>query len=554
MARTPLFAWLGQMTREALRHQSHPIFYKNNAPAQMATVTRREFLKTAAGASLTLAGLGLASKAKAFPLLAEGLAPAKKLSGQRPPVIIVGAGLGGLVTAYRLTQQGIPCEIFEASHRVGGRMFTRRNFNPDGMFVELGGELVDSNHQDIMDLCQELNLPLEKFPTPVAGIEPALFIAAGKTYTETEIIQAFEPLAKALSEDILKLFPDGEVQIPTYQNTCGAEWLDRLSLSDYLDQKQTVPGWLIRVIKAAYTGEYGLDASEQSALNLLLLIGTDTQDGFKMFGESDEAWRIQKGSGSLPEAVYAAIQSKVPVHFGCKLKGIRQLSQSLRLTFSQSLKSVDVDAQQAVMAIPFTVLRDVQGLAELNLSPVKLKAIREWGYGTNSKQMMGFKKRFWQETGQGYTANSGELFTDWASQCYWETSRLQAGQSGILTNFLGGAAGREASQTQWKKALQDLDTLYQGAASEHFDANRAFFNWRENPLAKGSYTCPRPGQYTTLMGAAGEPELDGRLLFAGEHCSVDWAGFMNGAAQSGGMVAKQILSQIVALESPRAIG
>jgi monoamine oxidase len=547
MPRSQLFLWLKKLTRQTCPQKAIPID-STITQSPLNQLSRRDFLK----ATATLTGAIMLSSWGKFSFADSAKQMPSKSSLK--PVIIIGAGLGGLVTAYRLTQKGIPCEIYEASHRVGGRMFTRNHFNEHGMFVELGGELVDTNHEDLIGLCQELNIPLQRFKEPEAGIEPAIFFSEGKVQTKTEVLKAFERLAQVLNEDLAKAFPHGEVMIPTYQNPYNAQWLDNLSLEEYLDSKSGIPTWLIKVIKAAYTGEYGLDPQDQSALNLLLLIGTDTQDGLKLFGESDEAMRIEGGSSRLPEALYQAIQDKVPVHFGYKLKGVKDLPGKLQLIFSQHGQSRHREADYTVMAIPFTILREIQGIDQLGLPKRKLKAIREWGYGTNSKQMMGFRARFWLSQGQHYAASTGEFFTDWDSQCYWETSRLQDGTSGILTNFLGGSAGKQADHGQWKRALQDLDQLYQGSAQKHFSGHKAFMNWSANPLAKGSYTCPQPGQYTSLMGIAGEPELGGKLLFAGEHCSVDWAGFMNGAAESGAMAARQILSQMVWLETRPAFG
>lgn len=547
MPRSQLFAWLKKLTRQTLPQKDFTK-YKTIKPQRLDQPSRRDFLKTAA----VLTGTVILSPLNDFSF--ANSINQRPLQSDLKPVIIIGAGLGGLVTAYRLTQKGIPCEIYEASHRVGGRMFTRNHFNDQGMFVELGGELVDTNHEDIIGLCQELNIPLQRFKEPETGIEPAIFFSEGKVQNQTEVLKAFENLAQVINDDLGKAFPSGEVMIPTYQNHYNAQWLDEMSLEDYLNSKPSIPTWLIKVIKAAYTGEYGLDPQEQSALNLLLLIGTDTQDGLKMFGESDEAMRIEGGSSCLPEAIYQSIRQKVPVHFGYKLKAIQNLPGRLQLTFNHHGQSRQREADYTVMAIPFTILRNIQGIDQLGLPERKLKAIREWGYGTNSKQMMGFHSRFWLSQGQHYAANTGEFFTDWDSQCYWETSRLQDGVHGILTNFLGGSAGKQADHGQWKLALRDLEQLYKGSAQKHFSGHKAFMNWSANPLAKGSYTCPQPGQYTSLMGLAGEPELEGKLLFAGEHCSVDWAGFMNGAAESGNMAARQILSQMVWLETRPAFG
>ncbi len=65
-------------------------------------------------------------------------------------------------------------------------------------------------------------------------------------------------------------------------------------------------------------------------------------------------------------------------------------------------------------------------------------------------------------------------------------------------------------------------------------------NWSRHRFALGSYSCQKPGQYTGFFGIEGQPELDGRLLFAGEHTSTDYSGFMNGAVESGQRVAVEI--------------
>lgn len=541
MARTPLFHWLTTQVRSSLGKES-----ATRPPETDSGLTRRQFLKRMAA---TTAALTLTSTMTSLAEIPSGLPPVNKPTVK--PIPVIGAGLGGLVTAYRLTQQGIPCEVYEASARVGGRVFTHRHFNREGMFVELGGELVDTGHTDLIALCEELKVPLERFAPFDEGLTPALYFSEGKIRSEAEIREAFQPLAEALRKDIQRCFPDGEIMVPTWRQPYKAQWLDRMTLEYYLDSRVEVAPWLSRLIKSAYTGEYGLDPRHQSALNLLILIGTDDRDGFHMFGISDEAMRIQGGGSVLVEALTDALRGrKVPIHTRHALTGIRDLGDSLRLTFRGSRGTVDKTVGHAVLALPFSVLRNMAGLTDLPLSTVKKQAIAEWSYGTNSKQMIGFRSRLWRRGTDSTPAHTGELCSDWSTQCYWETSRLQAGEAGILTNFLGGEAGQHASDRQWEKALADLSQLYPQIADEA-DGNRIFFNWGKNPWALGSYSCPRPGHYTTLVGAAGEPELGGRLFFAGEHCSVDWAGYMNGAIQSGNQVVEAIQLQAAAMENIR---
>src|SRR5690242_2332908 len=67
--------------------------------------------------------------------------PASAQSGRR--VVIVGGGLAGLTCAYRLQQNGIAADLYEASARPGGRCWTLRGAFDEGQTVERGGELID---------------------------------------------------------------------------------------------------------------------------------------------------------------------------------------------------------------------------------------------------------------------------------------------------------------------------------------------------------------------------------------------------------------------------
>ncbi|MEO6164792.1 MAG: FAD-dependent oxidoreductase, partial [Candidatus Binatia bacterium] len=97
--------------------------------------------------------------------------------------------------------------------------------------------------------------------------------------------------------------------------------------------------------------------------------------------------------------------------------------------------------------------------------------------------------------------------------------------------------------------LNDLDDVFPGAlAAATRDAKGKFLahleHWPSNPLTKGSYTCYRPGQFTTLAGNEGKPI--GNLHFAGEHANsfYEWQGFMEGAALSGIQAAREILQDL----------
>ncbi len=457
------------------------------------------------------------------------------------PVVIVGAGLAGLTAAYRLARAGIPSRIFEASQRLGGRIFTKDRFNAEGMFCELGGELIDSSHLEMLSLAGELGVPVDDFRPYDRGVEGHGFFFAGRRTYNQDLLERCGPLAAHLLRDMDAVFRGDLDEAITYRRPSeAARRFDRISLKEYLFSKTDVDRWLLEAIHVAYLGEYGLETEEQSCLNLFALINPEP-DEFGIFGDSDEAMRIRGGNSRLIDALERAVRARVPLELGHRLASIRDAGSRLELEFATGGAPETVRAGQVILAIPFTTLRKVDGLDTLGLSPVKLKAIRELGCGSNAKMMLGFRERYWRAgAGGAMPPHSGYWFMDLSSQCFWDTSRAQEGASGIITNFLGGQAGVAGPAEGVETVLRDLDAVFPGMRPL-YDGNHALLRWASMPFALGSYTCPRPGQYTTIVGSAEEPELGGRLLFCGEHASVGNQGYMNGAVETANAVAARVI-------------
>ncbi|MGB8340575.1 MAG: NAD(P)/FAD-dependent oxidoreductase [Chthoniobacterales bacterium] len=527
--RTPLFRKLTRTIRQAGWLNEHPqhraLFFEARDAAR---VSRRDFLRL-------LGAAGLATAAGDFiPSPAGGAGPPAASAKSREPVAILGAGIAGLTAAYRLMQAGVACEIFEASNRTGGRMFTKYDFNKEGMFCELGGELVDSNHADLIALAGELGVGIQELKGVDKGAD--LYFFGGKLYADEQLIPLFQPFAKKLAMDVSGIYDSKD------NFTDKAREFDRTSLAAYLDETgKGVEKWVIDLLRVAYITEYGREPDDQSALNLITYLSPDTSHGFKLFGESDESKRIKGGSSELPNALLAALKGKVTIHKDRRLQKIEERGANLRLHFTTGGGTKSERFPRVICALPFTMLRLVEGVKALPLGKAKQDAIAQLGYGNNSKLMSGFTQRWWRNVDLKLPAPSnGSVFTDRPFQCTWETSRGQIGRSGILTNFLGGNAALELTPERYTTFRADLNLVFPGI-QEKFDGHRAVMSWPTNPFVHGSYTCPLPGQYTTLLEAAATPEMGGRLLFAGEHTSADFSGFMNGAVESGNRAAKEIL-------------
>lgn len=489
--------------------------------------SRREFLKQTA---FLQAGLLLGSGVLTSCVTAPS--PSKPVNGiemnsdsSSSKVIILGAGMAGLTSAYYLTKAQIPCEIYESSFRSGGRIFTKENFNQEHMYCELGGELLDSNNQDLFNLCRDFSIEIEAFAEGDKGLESNLYFIKNKLYTDRDLLPAFKKIAWQLEK--AKALPP--------------EKLDQISLEEYLSKLKGVEPWLIEVLRIAYVGESGVEADQQSALTMISTIYSDFGQGTRFFGDSDESLKMKGGNSRLTNAIEKYLLSNgVQIHFGVPLIAIKELTQKIEMQFSKDTSQITVKADRVICTIPFSKLREVDGVFRLSLDPLKKICIKDMNYGTNSKLMLGFDRALWRKAPKPHS--NGMVYSDLFDQNLWETSRLQTGSKAILTSYTGGKNGAKLSAELIPEYLNSFELIFPGL-KRIFDSNTALLNWSKYPHSKGSYSAFAPGQITQFGDIAGKTELANRLLFAGEHATKEFAGFINGAAYSGRIAAEKIKTQ-----------
>jgi monoamine oxidase len=528
MSRTPLFAAITKALARSFQDEGFI------APRSSA-LTRRRLLRLSAAAA----------GAAALSSVLDWSAYAKQ---ERPkgPVAIIGGGVAGLTAAYRLQAAGATPIVFEASNRWGGRMFTVYDFYK-GMFCELGGEFVDTNHEDLQKLASELGVEMQKLAADGDGED--LYFFGGKFHTPKEMIDpenqtgAFAPIAKRIAADADKLTDKHD------DWTSHARKLDDMSLKAYLEQfRGKTDDWAIDLLDVAYNIEFGLETKDQSSLNMVDFIGTDLSKPFQMFGESDEVFRIKGGSSALITALVAALEHKIEMKQGYTLTALDTKGGKIVATFDAPGGASSQDFDTMILALPFTKLRQVKGLERLQLGSQKLKTIRELGYGTNAKILQGTTSRAWRSPASRLVAPSnGTFYTDLSLQNLWDSSRAQPGDAGIITNYLGSKGG-DSDATSALQAFRDGLAKMAPALAESVDpAAVVSWFWNSYPFTLGSYAGAKPGQYTTMLEVAGEPAQHGRLQFAGEHTSSDFLGYMNGGVQSGNR-ASAALIEVMALK------
>lgn len=127
----------------------------------MSDFTRREFIRQSL---LIAAGLAFISCEDEHEPKAEEDSPGE-LAGDGPPkrVVIVGAGLAGLVAGYELSRAGHDVIILEARNRVGGRVLTLRTPFSDGHFGEAGAARIPVDHDMTIGYADHFGLTLDPF-------------------------------------------------------------------------------------------------------------------------------------------------------------------------------------------------------------------------------------------------------------------------------------------------------------------------------------------------------------------------------------------------------
>ncbi|MBK8238610.1 MAG: FAD-dependent oxidoreductase [Deltaproteobacteria bacterium] len=453
-------------------------------------------------------------------------------------VAIIGGGMAGLHCAHRLREVGVDATVYEASDRTGGRMFTARGMFADEQVAELGGEFIDSVHQTLFDLADEFAIELDDREDSFdATTLRDTWYVGGVAVPDATVVAQFSEVAATIADQVTMADED-DAAYDMLDNTPLSQWLDDVvPAADYPE--------LHAILASAYRGEYGLENDEQSALNLIYLIGSDTPDEFHIFGISDERFHTHLGNDTFTTALAAALEGHVLTGKVLTTAADRD-GGGFVLGFADG---ESVECEHVVFALPFTKLREVD-LDGLTLSADKRTIIDELGYGTNAKVMGGFTERVWRTQHSA----SGSVTTDLAAQQFWDTSVGQAGSSAIATNFLGGdqgvaSGGGTAEEWFVEVALNDLETIFPGSAAAYVPSSAVRMHWPTHPHTLGSYACYRPGQWA-FYGLEGARE--GNVHFCGEHTSLEFQGFMEGAAETGLLVATAILDDLGIMASPRA--
>lgn len=440
-----------------------------------------------------------------------------------PPrrVLVLGAGIAGLVAAYELKRQGHVPVVLEAQNRVGGRVYTLRSFAP-GLYAEAGAMRIPRVHELTLAYCGHFGLEMRPFVTANPN---GLVCVGGTRYTMAQVdadpsLLPFDLAPQEVGRSVAQLWQAATLDIrQLLENDGPAAWAaiaaqyDQYSLREFLE---------LRGFSEGAIEMYGILNFVEAELNNAV-VEELREDLGRHYEDMQE---IVGGMDRLPNAFYRAVCDEI--RFGANVTAVDQDERSVTVHYKTESGRYTETGDFAVCAIPFSVLPTVEFLHPLSRD--KQRAIRQLNYSASTKILFQVRERIWErEDG----IQGGATVCDLAvRRLNYPTPDPSTRRGVLLASYTWGqdALRWDAmdDETRLEEALDDVARIHPGIRDVYeVGASHA---WYDDPWARGAFALFAPGQQTLLQEAIVRPE--GRLYFAGEHCSLHHA-WIQGALDSG---------------------
>jgi len=497
---------------------------------------RRENLAAAGEAMPVRIGEGISRRTMLQALGAAGVMAALPREARAAPVgrvAIIGGGIAGLTALHHLTEAGIDAHVYEGRARTGGRMFTQ--IPEKGVPFEVGGQLVNTDHHDMHALTRRFGVKLvDRKRDP----HDTLILANGRLVEDAELADALRGIAGQIGKDADRLDKD-------YARV--SRELDRISFKDYLDKHARLirEPWVRRLLEQTCRTEFGVEPAQSSGIQLIFNLPTVHGARAEVLGGSDEKYVMEGGSGALAQAMTAKYRDRISTG-----KRLLSIAPGMKLSF---LDGSSAKADTVIVAVPAPILRQID--FRVAVPRVWRAFIDEITMGRNEKVQAHAEDAVWKRP----MGSGGELWQtdDKGYALGWDGSVHLAGRSvaPVWTWYLGGdqtddvATSPEAQAAAFARAT---DPAIPGLSRATGQGPYRRTGWHRDPMTLGAYSCWSPGQLTRFghlisveseNPAAHRVARAGNLLFAGEHVSDAYPGFMNGGAQTGRMAAEVLVGK-----------
>ncbi|CUB12778.1 Flavin-dependent L-tryptophan oxidase RebO precursor [Bacillus cereus] len=452
-------------------------------------------------------------------------------------IIIVGAGISGLVAASLLKEAGHKVTILEANNRIGGRIYTIREPFSRGLYFNAGPMRIPDTHKLTLAYIRKFKLPLNLFinkttsdiiytnniKTRLSIFEknpsilgyPILEKEKGKTAEEL-MLEVLEPILNYIKKDPNKNWSIVEKKYKAYS-------LGTFLTEYYSDGAIDMIGVLLDM--EAYMGMSLIEVLREMVF----------------FTSTTKYYEITGGMDALPKAFLSQLNENIFMRY--KVEKIIQENSKvmMQVNHEQTIERFMVTGDVVIVTIPFSALRFVE-IQPYNLfSYYKRRAIRELNYIAATKIAIEFKSRFWEKAGQC----GGKSITDLPIRfTYYPSYGIHTlGAATVLASYTWADEALTwdslPDRERIRYALKNLAEIYGDIVYSEFVTGTSF-SWSQNPYSCGAFTAFEPGQELELFPYITPPS--GKVHFAGEHTTLTH-GWMQGAIESGVRVAYEVNEQ-----------
>jgi monoamine oxidase len=490
---------------------------------------RRALLGGAAATGLTALATGaLASDATAATL--QGSLPRKV------DVVVVGAGLSGLVAARRVARSGRSVLLVEARRRVGGRLLNHKL--SDGTVIEAGGAFVGPTQSHILALADELNVPTFK----EYNTGKSVYVSSTLGRSEYSGTVPPDPTILVDAALLLQKLNSYAASMPVdapWAHPRAAEW-DSITLGEFIRKNALINATGIESLIQCWTQPgFGADPDQLSLLFVIHYIACSGNE--KNVGTFE---RNSDTAGGAQESRFIAGSQMVPIKLARQLGDRVALAAAVHRIDQHDSHAVvhtargKVTCRRVIVAAPPPLVLDIDWYPRL---PARRRALlNHMDMGELMKCDAVYDKPFWRADGlNGFGINDSG-----AARAVFDNSPKD-GDPGVLLAFVGGSTWRKygvmTRAARRKHVLEGFAAMFGEKALHPIEYTE--HDWTKERWTTGSpVAIMGPGTMTSFGSAIRTPF--GRVHWAGTETATYWTGYMDGAVRAGKRAATEVLERL----------